>query len=81
MKRPNPQEIQDAEGYVILASMSPGIVGEVREIAHEGDLAPVGTKLRVIGTVTVGEARRYAKRWNIPGDVDIWEHFIKVVAE
>jgi hypothetical protein len=74
------QEIFDHEGYVILASMTPSKVGDVREIHFDDDLAPRGTKLVVIGEATKTEARRYFRRYNLPGSME-WPHFLKVVIE
>jgi hypothetical protein len=76
-----PQEIQDREGFLILASQQPARIGDIRVIHGEDDLAPPETTLVVIGYATKAEALRYARKYPNVVDPSGWKYLLKVVAE
>ena len=77
----SPQEIFDREGYLILARTKLAKIGEVLTIERDNDLVPKGTQIVVRDTATLAEARRYARKYGIPGNPAMWPYFYKVVAE
>ena len=77
------QEIQDAEGFLIVGSSQADEIGSVIRLMFDDERDAV-SPLMVIGYATRSEVQKYCKKYRSslePGFATDWPVYLKVIAE